>query len=68
MSEGITVNGESAPLEVATVAELLAARGVSEQRGVAVALNDAVVPRPQWPEARLRPGDRVEIIKVVGGG
>jgi sulfur carrier protein len=68
MTQAITVNGEAAPLEVTTVAELLAARGVNGQRGVAVALNDAVVPRPQWPQARLQPGDRVEIIRVVGGG
>jgi sulfur carrier protein len=68
MTQAIIVNGEEAPLEVATVAELLTARGVNGQQGVAVAINDAVVPRQQWPEARLQPGDRVEIIRVVGGG
>jgi sulfur carrier protein len=35
---------------------------------VAAALNEAVVPRGQWPGTRLGDGDRVEILTAVQGG
>jgi sulfur carrier protein len=38
------------------------------QRGIAVALNGAVVPRADWPATRLNPGDSVEIVRARQGG
>lgn len=35
---------------------------------VAVALNDAVVPRGQLAATIVREGDRIEIVRAVGGG
>jgi sulfur carrier protein len=65
----IKVNGEATPVAVATLAELLASRSVpAKGRGVAVALNETVVPRAKWPETRLEPGDRVEIVRPIVGG
>jgi sulfur carrier protein len=37
-------------------------------RGVAVALDDAVVPRSAWGTTNVRPGDRVEVVTAVQGG
>jgi len=37
-------------------------------RGVAVAVNDMVVPRTQWAARRLAPGDAVEIVRATQGG
>ncbi|MGJ9423166.1 sulfur carrier protein ThiS [Aeromicrobium sp. CF3.5] len=37
-------------------------------RGVAVAVNDSVVPRGQWCTTSLRAGDHVEIVRAVQGG
>lgn len=34
----------------------------------AVALNDAVVPRGQLAATVVREGDRIEIVRAVGGG
>jgi sulfur carrier protein len=70
MSEGrIRVNGATETLQAATIAALLAGRGIEAQsRGVAVALNGAVVPRARWAEARLADGDEIEIIKAISGG
>lgn len=68
MSQQITVNGEPTELAAATVAQLLEVRGVPAGRGIAVAVNGTVVPRGQYDEAKLAPGDRVEIIKVAVGG
>lgn len=48
---------------------LLRAQGIDpEQRGLAIALNGAVVARRLWPQTRLAEGDRVEIVRAVAGG
>ncbi|GAB2818857.1 sulfur carrier protein ThiS [Actinocorallia aurea] len=67
------VNGDPCDLAVGTtvadvvvhVAGPIAAEG---GRGIAVALNDEVVRRAQWPATTLNDGDRVEIITAVQGG
>jgi sulfur carrier protein len=70
MSEAtIQVNGESEPLAAVTLESLLAEKAVDTgQRGIAVALNGAVVPRAAWPNTQLRPGDNVEIVRARQGG
>jgi sulfur carrier protein len=70
MSEAqIRVNGESEPLVAATIEVLLAEKAVDTgQRGVAVALNGAVVPRAAWRDTPLKPGDSVEIVRARQGG
>ena len=48
---------------------LLAEKAVdTAQRGIAVALNGAVVPRAAWPTTPLKPGDSVEIVRARQGG
>jgi sulfur carrier protein len=37
-------------------------------RGVAVAIDDVVVPRGTWDAVVVRAGDRVEILTAVQGG
>jgi sulfur carrier protein len=65
----IQVNGKSEPLAVATLEALLAEKEVdSGQRGIAVAVNGAVVPRAQWSATALKPGDSVEIVRARQGG
>ena len=71
-SEGgtIVVNGTPRDLEGATtVADLVEElAGDPTARGVAVALNGAVVPRGRWRLLELQDGDRVEILTAVQGG
>jgi sulfur carrier protein len=66
----IRVNGVSEPLgELKTLDALLAEKAVdTRQRGIAVALNGAVVPRAAWPQTSLRSGDSVEIVRARQGG
>ena len=65
----IRVNGEGTPLSAATLAELLAQQGIDAGgKGIAVALNGAVVRRPEWAGTTLSPGDDVEIVRVRQGG
>ena len=71
MSEAqtIQVNGESEPLAVATLAALIAEKAIdTAQRGIAVAVNGAVVPRAAWTATPLKPGDNIEIVRARQGG
>ena len=67
MSASIRVNGMEEKLVSVSVAELLSSRGIVP-RGVAVALNGAVVPKRLWSETRLSAGDEIEIVRPFGGG
>jgi sulfur carrier protein len=66
----LTINGEKKTIEKAdTLEDVMASLGFSpETRGVAAALNGAVVPRSQWKSTRIRSGDAIEVIHAVQGG
>jgi sulfur carrier protein len=65
----IRVNGQDEPLGVATLAALLEEKTLdTSQRGIAVALNGAIVPRAAWPQTALRSGDSIEIVRALQGG
>lgn len=51
-----------------TLMQLLASLALTEQRGLAVAVNDEVVPRTAWAAHELREQDRVIIIRATQGG
>lgn len=61
----LTLNGEPRELDApAVVADVLPA----ETRGLAVAVNGAVVPRAEHASTVLAEGDTVEIVTAVQGG
>ena len=65
----IRVNGQDEPLIAGTLAALLEEKAVDTgQRGIAVAVNGAIVPRAAWPQTTLRPGDSIEIVRARQGG
>lgn len=51
-----------------TLQEALQQIGVAERKGVAVAINDNVVPRREWPARPLNEGERVLVIQATQGG
>jgi len=64
----IVVNGENrAAKPGATVIDLLRELGLDSGR-VAIERNLEILPRPQWTETQVAPGDRYEIVQFVGGG
>ncbi len=64
----ITVNGDLRRVPAGlTVADLIADLGLAGRR-VAVERNRDVVPRARHGEQRLEPGDRLEVVTLVGGG
>jgi len=65
----LLVNGKSEQFAVTTVADLLVALDLDPSRkGIAVAVNGAVVPRRGWDAAPLASGDAVEVIHAKQGG
>ena len=65
----VRVNGQDEPLRAQTVAALLADKEIPiDMRGIAVAVNGRVVPRADWPETPLLPGDAIEIVLARQGG
>ncbi|UED83704.1 sulfur carrier protein ThiS [Streptomyces profundus] len=64
----VRVNGEPRALPGGTVLATLVGELTSATAGVAVAVNEAVVPRGRWPETTLADGDRVEVLTAVQGG
>jgi sulfur carrier protein len=66
----LSVNGE--PVEVpgagAALLDVLAAVGMGDLRGVAVALDEEVVPRSEWATRRLHEGQRLEVVRASQGG
>jgi sulfur carrier protein len=65
----IRINGVEEEVAVATVSELLAARGVDPTaRFLAIAINGSVVRRSEWSSKPLTPGDNIEIVRPFSGG
>jgi sulfur carrier protein len=63
------INGKVEEFAPATLAALLASRGIDPAtRYLAVAVNGAVVPRRRWPELTLEASDDVEIVRPREGG
>lgn len=50
-----------------TVGAFVDAR-LAERRGIAVAVNDEVVPRSEWDSTGFADGDRVDVLTAVQGG
>jgi thiamine biosynthesis protein ThiS len=64
----LVLNGKQRSLVAETpLPSLLEELGV-DRRLVAVAHNGEVVPRDQYESVVLHDGDRVEIVRMVGGG
>ncbi len=66
---GITVNGTPRRFKGDSLSVLVAEAGIApDRRGIAVAVNDRVVPRAAWARTVPRPGDLVEIVQPLQGG
>lgn len=64
----VQVNGKEAAMpDGSTVASLVDGMG-RDRRGIAVAVNETVVPRGLWETTRVCGGDRVEILTAAQGG
>ena len=65
----ISVNRKSLEIpEHCSVQQLLFSLFPENQKGIAIAVNDDVVPRSNWESMFLMPDDRITLIKATQGG
>jgi sulfur carrier protein len=65
----ISLNGTPHRFDGSSLIELLAAQAIDQTKpGVAVAINEEIVPRAEWKTAALKAGDAVEIVRPHSGG
>ena len=65
----ISLNGNPHRFAGVNLVDLLAEHAIDQTKpGVAVAVNDSIIPRAEWATASLNPGDTVEIVRPHSGG
>ncbi len=65
----IQINQESHTLEHGkTIKALLSDLGYQQIDGLALAINDEVVPKKNWEEREVQPDDRLTLIQATQGG
>ena len=64
----ISLNGQRIDTEATTLQALLLAQGYAMTASFACAINNAFVPRPQWPQRVLQSGDRIDVVTPITGG
>ena len=64
----ISLNGEPRQIEDGTTLQGLVSTLQLPDRALAIAVNRKVITRAKWPEVVLQPGDRVELVRAIGGG
>jgi len=64
----IILNGQAKQIDAAyTVAQLVSGLFPSG-KGIAVAINQSVIPKSDWPTRRLSPNDQITLITATQGG
>lgn len=64
----IIFNGNTEEFSATTLAELLESKGLADKTGIAVALDNTVVPRTEWNTTHLEEGARILLIGASYGG
>jgi sulfur carrier protein len=64
----ISLNGKPVETDATTLQALLLAQGYLMTNAFACAINNAFVPRPQWPQRELQNGDRIDVVTPITGG
>lgn len=64
----VQVNGESVELSDGSSLAGLVDSHVTQTKGVAIAVNQEVIPRSMWASTSLTAGDRIEILTAAQGG
>lgn len=65
----IIVNGEWKEIDdESRVSDLISQLEIADHRGVAIAVDEEVVPKSAWSTTRLAEGKRIEVVRAVQGG
>jgi len=63
----LSVNGELKEINAATLDQWVAAE-FSNAKGIAIAVNDKVVPSSKWDSHALKDGDKILVVEATQGG
>ena len=64
----ITINGTASQVaEASLIQDFIRSRNLSG-KGIIVAVNGDVVNRDHWKSVKLKPDDKLELIRIVAGG
>ncbi|MFO6425328.1 sulfur carrier protein ThiS [Motilimonas sp. KMU-193] len=64
----IFINGQAQQVDATTkVIDLLSALGHAEQ-GMALAINQNIISRSEWPDHVLQDGDDIALFQAIAGG
>ncbi|QIL39373.1 sulfur carrier protein ThiS [Pedobacter sp. HDW13] len=65
----VTINNQNHFLgEACSIERMLNYLAVSATNGLAIAVNQTIVPKSSWPVHALQPGDQIILIKATQGG
>jgi len=65
----VSINQQKFQLpEDGCLADVLPLLRIVRADGIAIAVNETVIPRPEWAGYRLREADRVFVIRATQGG
>jgi sulfur carrier protein len=65
----VFVNDEPLEFSIApTLIEIFEHQSITEMRGLAIAINEEVIPRVLWSETNLQANDRLMLIRATQGG
>jgi sulfur carrier protein len=67
----LSINGEIKDINFETLGQWVCAeyaRPIESIKGIALAVNDSVVPKSKWAECSLQSGDKVLIVEATQGG
>jgi sulfur carrier protein len=64
----ISLNGNVVEATFNTLESILQVEGYVEKKGIAVALNDEVVPKARWSVTTLNENDKIIVITATQGG
>ncbi len=65
----ITLNGKELDIpQPSNILNLLALINQKDYGGIAIAINDMVVPKSKWDQSTIASGDKILLIKASQGG
>lgn len=64
----ISLNGEQTSTESTTLMSFLVEKSMGSTNGIAVAINEEVVPKSEWSEKAINENDKILIITATQGG
>jgi sulfur carrier protein len=69
MSMNVFVNNEIREVKnQLSISEFLTENQLNASKGVAIAINNEVIPKARWATTRLKENDRISVIRATQGG